>query len=148
MGYIPKDSKWFLADIIIEIKIENEPRNVVQTNIVLVRADSTEEAYAKAIELGKEGETSYKNSDNNIVSMIFRGLRELNVIHDELEHGAELAFEEEINVPEDKIQSWITPKEGLGVFKTIVGPKGKPNYMSASITEELLEKGVLPEDLK
>ena len=62
MGYIPEDAKWHIVDIIVEIKIENEPRNVVQTNIVLIRADSPEEAYAKAIELGKEEEASYKNS--------------------------------------------------------------------------------------
>ena len=52
MGYIPKDAKWYLADIIQQITVEDDPRSVVHTNVVLVRADSPEEAYEKALALG------------------------------------------------------------------------------------------------
>ena len=41
-----------------EITVEGESRNVVHTNLLLVRADSPEEAYEKALELGAEGEQS------------------------------------------------------------------------------------------
>jgi hypothetical protein len=91
MGYIPKDTKWYLADIVQEITVEGDPRNVVHTNLVLIRADSPEEAYEKAMELGTAGDQSWENADGKRVTFRFRGLRELNVIHDELEHGAELS---------------------------------------------------------
>jgi hypothetical protein len=48
MAYIPDDAKWYIAEIIMECQIEDDPRNVVHINIVLVRADSPEEAFEKA----------------------------------------------------------------------------------------------------
>src|SRR6202521_1398870 len=98
MGFIPKDAKWYLADIVEEIRVEGDRRNVVHTNLALVRADSPDEAYAKAIALGKRGNTKYKNPEGKMVTIRFRGLKELNVIHDELEHGCEITFGEDIGV--------------------------------------------------
>jgi hypothetical protein len=40
MGYIPTDAKWYLADIVMEITIQGDSRNVVHVNTTLVRADS------------------------------------------------------------------------------------------------------------
>lgn len=45
--------QWYVADIIIEIVVQRDPRNVVHINTVLVRAANDEEAYLKAIELGR-----------------------------------------------------------------------------------------------
>jgi hypothetical protein len=56
LGYIPKSAKWYLAEIVEQITVEGDPRSVVHTNLVLVRADSPEEAYQRAIELGAAGE--------------------------------------------------------------------------------------------
>jgi hypothetical protein len=52
MGFIPKDPKWYLADIVEEIRVAGDWRNVVHTNLILVRADSPDEAYEKAMALG------------------------------------------------------------------------------------------------
>ncbi|MGB3691330.1 MAG: DUF4288 domain-containing protein [Spirulinaceae cyanobacterium] len=48
MTYIPQDAKWYLAELIMECKIEGDSRNVIHVNITLVRADSPEEAFSKA----------------------------------------------------------------------------------------------------
>jgi len=148
MVYIPKDAKWYIADIIVEIRIENEPRNVVHTNMMLIRADSPEEAFKKANELGAEEETSYKNSDGNLVVSRYRGLRDLNGVYEELEHGAELVFEEDIDIPEDKIQAWISPKEKLGVFVPRASSENKPNHISESIVKALEERGFSRNELR
>ena len=58
MGYIPEDAKWYLADIVLQIAVDDDPRSVVHINLVLIRADSPEEAYEKALALGAEGEAS------------------------------------------------------------------------------------------
>ena len=147
MGYIPPDAKWYLAYIVIEIKIESEPRNVVQTNIILIRADSPEEAYKKALEFGNREEHLYVNSAGKQVHAKFRGLRDLNVIHEDLEDGAELTYEEEINVSEDKIQSRIALKDELSVFAPIKLLSGKPNYISEDIVEAMEKEGFKREDL-
>ena len=139
MGYIPENAKWYLADIVQEITVEGESQNVVHTNLVLIRADSPEEAYQKAMELGAAGEASWENIDGKHVTIRFRGLRDLNVIHDELQHGAELIYGEHLDMDEPAIQQWITAKEELGVFRPIV-PSTAPDYRSRDIVEEMYER--------
>jgi hypothetical protein len=119
MGYIPESAKWYLAEMVEHITVEGDPRNVVHTNLVLVRADSPEEAHQKAIELGAAGEQSYENPEGKWVKVRFRGLHDLNVIHDELEHGAELIYQEDVGFDEAGIREWVTPKEELGIFRPI-----------------------------
>ena len=116
MGYVPLNAKWYLAEIVQVILVEGDPRNVVHTNVVLVRADSPEQAYGKAVELGIAAESSYENPEGNRVTCTYRGLRDLNVIHDDLEHGTELIYSEQTDMDERAIQQWVSPKEELGVF--------------------------------
>lgn len=121
MGHIPVNAKWYVAEMVEEITIRDDPRNVVHTNLVLIRADSPEDAYNKATALGREHEISYSNPSGKLVSIKFRGLSELSVIHDELAHGAELLYEERMDVPNDEIEKLVPPKGQLSVFRPI-GP--------------------------
>lgn len=116
MAYIPEDAKWYLAEIIEEFTIEDDLDTIVHINLVLVRADSPEEAYTNALDLGKEGEMIYQNTDNKQVTVTFRGLRDLNVIHDELEHGAELIYEERLGLSKEEVNRLVRDKEDLGIF--------------------------------
>jgi hypothetical protein len=138
MGFIPEGAKWYLANIVEEITVEGESRNVVHTNLILIRADSPEEAYQKAIELGTAGEQAYKNIDGKRVTFRFRGLRDLNVIHDELEHGAELSYTEDVAVDESTIREWVAPKEELGIFRSS-SPSVTPDYQSRDVVEKIYE---------
>ena len=135
MGYVPKSAKWYLAEIVQQITVEGDPRNVVHTNLVLVRADSPEEAYQKALELGTAGDQSYENPDGKLVTSRFRGLHDLNVIHDGLEHGAELIYSENLGLDEPAIREWVAPKDKLGVFLPIT-PSTGPNYAPRDVMEE------------
>lgn len=138
MGYIPKDAKWYVAELVMEFQIEGDSRNVVHVNIILIRADSPEEAFEKAEQLGREAEDTYKNPDNRTVTVTYHGMRDLNVIHDELEHGAELMYEEKIGICEDKLQAMLTPKSELAIFRPWQ-PKepSAPNYSSKEVMEEV-----------
>ena len=136
MGFIPKGAKWYLADIVEEIRVDGDHRNVVHTNQTLIRADSPDEAYRKAIALGKRGNMKHKNLEGKMVTIRFRGLRDLKVIHDELEHGAEISFSEDIAVSEKRIRTWISSMRKLAVFAPIQAPSG-PNYVDGEIMREL-----------
>jgi hypothetical protein len=138
-AFIPRDAKWYLADIVEEVRVEGNRRNVVHTNWTLIRADSPEEAHKKAIALGKGGNTKYRNLDGKTVTIRFRGIKELNVIHDELEHGAEIGFNEKVGVSEKEIKSWIPPKRRLGVFAPM-RPIDGPDYASAEVMREVWER--------
>ena len=138
MAYIPEDKKWYIAELVMECQIEQEPRNVVHVNIVLVRADSPQEAFEKAEQLGKESEDSYLNHNNQQATWYYRGLRDLNVIYDDLEHGAELMFEEEIGVSEDEVQDMLREKSELNVFREWKPrDSSEPNYGCKEILEEV-----------
>jgi Domain of unknown function (DUF4288) len=114
--WIPKDGKWYLADIIMEFKVGSDDGNTIHSNLRLVRADSPEEAYEKALLLGQESELIYDNLDGEKVTVRFRGLRDLYVIYDEFEHGAEILYTEYEDLSEDALTKMITAKEHLSIF--------------------------------
>ena len=117
MGYIPPDAKWYVAELVVEITVEGDGRNVVHKNLMLIRADSPEEAYRKAVALGNQAEVSYQNPSGMLVKTRFWGLSELAVIHDELADGAELLYEERVGIPSDQIEKEMPAKEQLAVFR-------------------------------
>jgi hypothetical protein len=47
----------------------------------------------------------------------FRGLRDLYLIYDKLEDGAELIYEEYQEITEEEIAAIVTPKEKLAAFE-------------------------------
>jgi hypothetical protein len=115
--HIPPDAEWYLAEIVIEHVIEGEADNVVHKNLTLVRADSPEEAYQRATALGMEENLTYANPEGRRVTSRFVGLRALNVIHDKLEHGAELTYSKRIGMSPLELQKWVSKKDDLGVFR-------------------------------
>ena len=125
MAYIPPDARWYLAEIVEEFTIEDDSDNVVHTNMVLIEADSPENAYARANEIGRQSETVYTNSDGKRVTVAFRGLRDLNVIHGELAHGTELIYSRHDGMTREGLDKWVSSKEELGVFRPIEPPGGQ-----------------------
>ncbi len=117
MAYIPQDAKWYLADIVLEFTIQDDPENIVHVNVTLIHAHTPEEAYDRAIEIGKQSETAYENTEGKIVKATFRGLRDLNVIHEELEHGSEIIYEQLIDLSEEQIANLVHAKQALSVFR-------------------------------
>jgi uncharacterized protein DUF4288 len=139
MGYVPEDAKWYLAEIAEAITVEGDPRTVVHTNMVLIRADSPDEAYNKSLALGKSRETSYENIEGRKVTLKFKGLHDLNVVYEELDDGAELIYSEHIASSEEEIGRWIPPKAELGVFAPISPSKG-PDYAFRNVMQELYQR--------
>jgi hypothetical protein len=147
MGFIPKDARWYLVDIILEHIIEDDPRNLVHIDTHLIEAASPEQAHEKALALGCDSEQEYTNTDGKQVRVVFRGLRQLNVIHDALEDGAELTYSETVGVLEEQLRGWITPKERLGIFAPIEPKSDCPNYMPESVMRMLEASGFRREDM-
>jgi hypothetical protein len=135
MAYIPKNAEWYVAEIIEEIIVEDDARNVVHRNLVLVQASSPDEAHRRAVELGKQAEIAYQNPAGKKVWSKFRGLGELSVVHDALEHGAELRYSEDVSVPEERIAKLIKAREELSVFREIESSRG-PDYSCKEILDE------------
>lgn len=143
MAYIPENVKWYLAELVEEIKVVGEDENVVHNNLVLIRADSPVEAYTKAMARGVELNDSYETPDGKQVIATFRGLSDLNAILDELEDGAELAYEELLDLSEEEIAEMLPDKAELGVFQSSeedtpdTNDAAKPD-LSRSVLEEAM----------
>jgi hypothetical protein len=146
MAYIPSDARWYLVDVVLEHTIGADPRNVVHINTHLIGAQSPEQAYEKSFALGKSCEQVYKNTDGQDVKIVFRGLQDLNVIHDELEDGAELAFCERVAVEKKDVDAMLSEKENLGVFRAGSGNRDVPNYMPQSVMRAMNDAGIFPDD--
>ncbi len=134
-------SSWYVADLLMEIKIAGATRNVLHRNLFLIAATNADEAYQKAIQLGSRSEQSYKNPHGQQVDHKFRGVAKLdNIVDGTLEDGAELAFSEYLGVPEDQIRRWICPKDKLGAFSRF-DPSRKldPDYRSGEVMDQLAE---------
>ncbi|MGA8012373.1 MAG: DUF4288 domain-containing protein [Candidatus Acidiferrales bacterium] len=136
MAHIPPSARWYVAELVEQITVEGDPRTVAHKNLVLIRADSPEEAYKKSLAIGREGEDSYENPAGRLVQIAFRGISDLNVIHDELDHGAELLYEEIVGPSEEEVKRWLVPKEQLGVFRLVETGKS-PDYSSKEIMEDV-----------
>jgi hypothetical protein len=115
--WIPKDMEWFLADMIQELKVADAEDSTVWINTHLIRASSPDEAYDKALNRGKLYEDSWTNTDGQQVVSRFRGLRDLLLVYEKLEDGAEIMWEEQEDLSEQDIQEMIKPRAQLGAIE-------------------------------
>ena len=137
MGYIPQDAEWYIAELVMEITVQGARYNVVHRNLILINAHSPDEAYSKAIDNGKNAETDYTNPRDQRVTIRFRGVSRLDVIYDPLEDGAEVQFEEQLDVSEPEILRMIPPKDELNVFTSAnPGRERDPDYSSKEVVKE------------
>jgi hypothetical protein len=127
---------WYIAELIIEMSIEKEARNVVHVNSHLIRAKTNTDARRKATEIGKQSTNSYKNTEGRRVKIRFRGIRGLFELSEGVENGAEILWEEHIGITESKIKSWLclTSKKSKSRRST-------PNYMPESVIKDLEKAG-------
>ena len=128
---------WYVADLVEEITVEGESDNVVHINSVLIEADGDEAAYAAALAEAPAGD-EYENPKGQTVRTRFVGVRELTRVHDELEHGAELRYEERVGVPDEELSSFASERGELAVFRPLE-PRTGPDYTSREIMEEVDE---------
>lgn len=126
------NSGWYVAEIVEEITVQDDPRNVVHQNLVLVRANSADEAYEKANKVGKNGETSYDNPSGQAVKIRFRGLSKLEELEEELEDGVEITFRSKVGVSERKLRSLVLPRNRLAAFRPPEQAEG-PDYSSREV---------------
>ena len=139
MGFVPKNAEWYLAEIVEELTVADDPRNAVWRNLTLVHANSPDEAYEQALELGRLGDTEYMNSAGKLVTARFRGLSFLDVVHDPLEHGAELMFHSSVGVSPDDLRKLLRSKEELELFLPITSLQG-PDVAAGEILHEIEER--------
>lgn len=110
-------SRWYLTTILMILTIENEGRNVVHRNLHLIKAISDDDAYEKALKLGKDSETSYLNPKGKLVDISFYGLIDLELTTEqEIYDGVELRFDEIGDVNPNELKDLVSLKKNLSIF--------------------------------
>ncbi len=127
---------WYLADLVVRFDVQDDPRGVIHINRCLVEAADAEQAYVKAIALGKEYDQEYPNPAGKKVRGRFLGLFDLLEIYEPLEDGSEIAYEERIGISDLEARRLVSAREQLGVFRKEF-PSAPPDYSAAEIIHEV-----------
>jgi Domain of unknown function (DUF4288) len=117
-------SGWCLASYIErfeyfdENKSNNARRCLAWENTVLIRARSREQAYRKAVALGRQsnGNAGWNSETKRRGAWRFEGLTELLPVYEELTDGAEILWKEHENRTVKTIKSLVKRKRDLSVF--------------------------------
>jgi len=85
MADSPETARWYIAELVEELILDGNIRNVIHRKTRVIFADCQEDAYAKALTLSQEHEPTYLNQTLKGAQTRYWGLNELNLLQDETE---------------------------------------------------------------
>ena len=117
-------SGWWIASYIERFEYYDENKSNIARrclaweNTVLIRARSREEAYRKAVALGRlsNGNKGWNSETKRRGVWRFEGLTELLPVYEELIDGAEILWKEHANRTVKTVKSLVKRKRDLSVF--------------------------------
>ena len=113
------DVRWYLSYEILYYELCDKAAQgddiLVWENLVLIEADSPEQAYQKAIEHGKASEEKVKINGKD-GRCIFKGLKRLMPIYEKFEDGSEIEWRE-YEVSRAELDKLVVPKENLALWE-------------------------------
>lgn len=110
------EKKWYIAEILEAFHVADEESELLWVNFILVNAEDAEEAYTKALKFGEDLNREYLDQAGVLITVRFRGLRNLLEIYEELADGSEIMYEQYEDISNSDIERMIRPKEKLAVF--------------------------------
>ncbi len=104
---------WYAAKIVLQCVVGDEESSTFDMQVRVLRADSDESAYSKAMELGRQVQQQYLNEDDQTVRWVFCGLADLEQLDDEdIVDGTEITSRRVEATSADEL---VVPKEKLTV---------------------------------
>lgn len=108
--------KWYVGKIVMQCKVDGKDLGpwTFDEQVRIIQAPDKETAYLKSLNLGKEEEQEYKNSEGELVRWIFCGLSDLEEISaDKIEDGTEITS---TLYESNQVLGLVREKEDLTVF--------------------------------
>jgi hypothetical protein len=130
-----KQTRWYVAELVIAISVAGHTETVVHENLVLVNAGSDAEAYERALEVGQHYNDTEINPEGREVVVEFLGVNDLVHMHDNLEHGAELCFNEHLAASKESVRAKLPARDNLRLFQT--GRVSSIDYRSREMVEQM-----------
>jgi hypothetical protein len=115
MNSVEEKLTWYVAVLVVVCHVDDNATvdPLLELQFKLIKAKDAEEAYDRAMQLGKQEGCEYKNEEGEKVSWVFQGLHDLQEISsDTIEHGTEV-FSRMMRKQSD---SMLYQKEKLTVF--------------------------------
>jgi hypothetical protein len=112
-----RKNKWYVSHEILFLEIENDPTEdeiEVWENLILIKAESPEEAYQKAMKHGVDSEDDV-GVNGRKGRLKFKGLKDLVLIYDDLEDGAEIEWHQS-KVRRTEFDGMLKPKMDMHAF--------------------------------
>jgi hypothetical protein len=75
-------ARWYIAELVEELILDANVRNVIHRKTRVIFADSEEDAYEKALSLSSEHELTYLNQTHKTAQTRYWSLNELNLLQD------------------------------------------------------------------
>jgi hypothetical protein len=125
-----ENGDWYIVEIIEKCEPVNrdethELRRVITWgNHHLIKASSIEQAFDKAVKIGREGEYKFINSDNIEMEWIFVGIGDLLPIYEDIEDGSELMWTDYGFISNRRTMRMSFEKQEL---MNLIKPKQKSN---------------------
>jgi hypothetical protein len=115
---------WWVAMYIERFEYNDEKRRNLKRrclaweNTILIRAKTREQAYRKAVAVGKlgDGMEGWHSETKRRGRWRFEGLTDLLPVYERLEHGCEIMWKEHENRTVRRIKSLVSGKDDLDVF--------------------------------
>ena len=108
---------WYIATLIIRCRIEKKkPQKLFafEERVCALRASSDENAYQKAVQLGRDSEHSYVGVHNQMVYWEFVGLEDLEQLDGAIRDGSEIRYRFRRSADPSRLAN---PKEKLSIFR-------------------------------
>jgi hypothetical protein len=86
----PETARWYIAELVEELILDGNIRNVIHRKTRVIFADCQEDAYQKALSLSQEHEPTYLNQTLKGAQTRYWGLNELNLLQNETEIPSQL----------------------------------------------------------
>jgi hypothetical protein len=134
MAFIPPGIQWYVADVVLEVRVSGASDRRAWVNTYLIQAATPDEAFEKAQRIGSDSESSYVNAEGVEVTHTFRGNGDLQVVLGPLEDGAEIGWSEYSDMTPDDVADLVIPKDDLAVFLPIE-PEMDPRYVPREMWE-------------
>lgn len=83
MADSPETARWYIAELVEELILDGNVKNVIHRKTRVIFADSHEDAYEKALSLSQEHEPTYLNQTYSVPQVRYWGLNELNLVQEE-----------------------------------------------------------------
>lgn len=114
--------KWYIShEILCAVTDGQGPDEtlIVWENLILIQANSPEDAYEKAIQHGRDSEEEIRINGKEGRHRFF-GLKDLVLVYDDLEHGAELEWHE-MELTKTEVEKLLKEKDLLHAFNPTDG---------------------------